>query len=151
MEAHPNAEPPTAKMALSLLVGFTFMLLVEQSLSAHAHGDPVDGFPMQNHKAPTSVEFDADLEDLERSGSARPSTPAPHGDWESANRKRAYPLTLGLFLHGLSDGLALGVSVLSDSNSPDASSDLSFVVFLALAIHKGWLPPACTLSAGALG
>jgi len=50
--------------------------------------------------------------------------------WQWA--ERAYPLTLGLVVHGLADGLALGVSALGDTET-----DLSLVVFLALIIHKG--------------
>ena len=51
---------------------------------------------------------------------------------DRATPEKAYPVTLGLIIHGLSDGLALGVSALSDTES-----DLSLVVFLALLIHKG--------------
>ncbi|KAH9080566.1 hypothetical protein EDB83DRAFT_2548174 [Lactarius deliciosus] len=47
----------------------------------------------------------------------------------------AYPITIGLVVHGLADGLALGMSVLSDDDS-SSSRSLSLVVFLALAVHK---------------
>jgi len=54
---------------------------------------------------------------------------------------RAYPLTLGLVMHGLADGLALGVSALSNTET-----DLSLVVFLALIIHKAPTALALTTS-----
>lgn len=67
-------------------------------------------------------------------------------DKEKASRARAFPLTLGLVIHSLADGLALGASALpgagqSDTESSTVSSSpstqLSLVVFLALMIHKG--------------
>lgn len=59
-----------------------------------------------------------------------------------AERARAFPLTLGLIIHSLTDGLALGASALTNSNEgedKDASSNtqLSVVVFVALLVHKG--------------
>jgi zinc transporter 9 len=48
---------------------------------------------------------------------------------------QAYPLTVGLIIHALVDGLALGVSALS--NPTGDSPDTSLVVFMALFIHKG--------------
>lgn len=49
----------------------------------------------------------------------------------------AYPITIGLVLHGLADGLALGMSVLSNDESSSHPYALSMVVFMALAVHKG--------------
>jgi zinc transporter 9 len=46
--------------------------------------------------------------------------------------QRAYPLSLGLIVHALVDGYALGVSSLDTR-----SGAVSFVVFLAIIIHKG--------------
>jgi zinc transporter 9 len=57
---------------------------------------------------------------------AKPSETSP----SRANKNRAYPLTLGLVLHALADGLALGSSVLSDSGSTKRSS----IVFFALMV-----------------
>jgi zinc transporter 9 len=48
---------------------------------------------------------------------------------------QAYPFTLGLLIHALADGLALGVSALS--NEAGDFSDTTLVVFMALFIHKG--------------
>jgi len=55
-------------------------------------------------------------------------------DGETRRSEKAYPFTVGLVMHGLADGLALGVSALGDTET-----DLSLVVFFALIIHKGSL------------
>ncbi|KAF8133818.1 hypothetical protein EV363DRAFT_1324699, partial [Boletus edulis] len=47
---------------------------------------------------------------------------------------RAYPLSLGLIIHALIDGYALGVSA-SNTRSPN----LSIIVFLAISVHKALL------------
>lgn len=44
----------------------------------------------------------------------------------------ATPLTLGLVIHSLADGLALGASVVKG----DEGKNLSVLVFLALIVHK---------------
>jgi zinc transporter ZupT len=49
---------------------------------------------------------------------------------------KGFTLTLGLVLHALSDGLALGSSIVSDTES----QELSLVIFAALIIHKGMTP-----------
>lgn len=97
------------------------MLVVEQLTSSHSHS---------HHRV--NVEFDTELDDLERdqSGVQRDS-PA-----SSIDTTKAYSLTLGLVLHGLSDGLALGASLQGDSQAAVAGN-LSLVVFLAIFIHKG--------------
>jgi zinc transporter 9 len=129
------------------------------------------------------VEFDAEAYDPEHVSSQAPSsTTASSSLRPSISRhrrvsnsyaiaqdaeanKRAFPLTLGLFFHGLTDGLALGASALVASHGlqgqgsgdqrasgppirgraaghdhEDDASQLSFVVFLALLIHKGMIP-----------
>ena len=54
-----------------------------------------------------------------------------------ANKKsKALPMTLGLVIHSLADGLALGAAA-SSSDDGGNSTELSIVVFLALIIHKG--------------
>jgi zinc transporter 9 len=51
----------------------------------------------------------------------------------------ANAITIGLVVHSLADGLALGMSMLSggDESPSSHSYGLSLVVFLALAVHKG--------------
>jgi zinc transporter ZupT len=143
IEAHPGKETPVTKMAFALLAGFAFMLLVEQAGSG-GHGHDTDTYTLQtrpNAPSVNHVEFEANLDDLERNTEqqARQRTNAkPDQEPEElANGKRAFALTLGLCLHALTDGLALGVSAISDKGAADRESNLSFVVFIALIIHKG--------------
>ena len=144
---------PTTAIALSLIAGFTFMLVVERQFSSH--GDSHMPLPTSDaqHSRQTdvsSVEFDVELGELEREegfdqGQQPPSRLPSHSGLEPhETRQRAYPLTLGLVVHALADGLALGSAALSESSGADASvgesiipSGLSIVVFLALIIHKG--------------
>ncbi|TFY52308.1 hypothetical protein EVJ58_g10091, partial [Rhodofomes roseus] len=161
-----HAELPTTAIALSLLGGFTFMLLVEQFLSPHSHTSPALPTSQPHTRkpsladGPSTVEFDAELElsQLERaegiafgSGDGGAAARRVHrrsdsvsGDGEG--KARAVPLTLGLVMHALADGLALGSSALSGTAEGGVGageagsvvpSGLSLVVFFALVIHKG--------------
>ncbi|KAF8895470.1 Zinc/iron permease [Infundibulicybe gibba] len=142
--SQPGSGLPTSSIALSLLSGFTLMLVIEQLVSPHSHTIPGHSGTADNH---SGVEFYAELGDLEaeqgvtrsRQGATTRSVPAsiPEG------RERAFPLTFGLIIHGLADGLALGVSSLPASGT---SSNLSFIVFLALIIHKAPTSLALTTS-----
>jgi solute carrier family 39 (zinc transporter), member 9 len=125
---------PTSLLALSLITGFIIMLLVEQfgpHGNEHRHTELPTTPPPTNTPRQRRPEFDVELAELEEEHGV------PHGAEFIADSSRpAYPLTVGLIIHGLADGLALGVSALSDSDS-GSSSNLSLVVFMALAIHKG--------------
>ncbi|KAF7314492.1 Beta-lactamase class penicillin binding protein [Mycena kentingensis (nom. inval.)] len=146
-EANPTQKLPTNQIALSLIVGFCFMLIIEQLVApgAHSHG----GVDLPLHSvngdgasrlSPHTVEFDA--------GDLEPGAPDPAGSGfmqvdivatEDArhSKARAYPLTFGLVVHALADGLALGVSSVSPSSpGADGTHDLSLIVFFALIIHK---------------
>jgi zinc transporter 9 len=66
----------------------------------------------------------------------------------SASKVVAFPLTLGLVMHALADGLALGVASLTTSSPGSAreGAPLSIVVFLALLVHKAPTALALTTS-----
>lgn len=139
------------------------MLVIEQLLSPHSHSHgahlPV---PNKSSQASTSsssarVEFDVELGELERAEGITPEpvhVPSiPSASPEAQSRSRAYPLTFGLVIHALADGLALGSSALSGGGSETGSqanapffSGLSIVVFLALIIHKGIFSSLCNES-----
>lgn len=92
------------------------MLLIEQFTShngghSHSRANSLPYITLNSNPA-------EDGEEMDRASGWRP--------------EKAFPVTLGLVVHGLADGLALGVSALGDTKS-----DLSLVVFLALLIHKG--------------
>ncbi|TFK40772.1 Zinc/iron permease [Crucibulum laeve] len=162
VEAHPGAEIPTSSIALSLVIGFTLMLIIEQLISPNAHSHSMhDQLPMHSTKPRVSrssshVEFDADLGDLESEHRASPAGFREVQDDRSLEpdvsigKGRAFPLTFGLVIHGLADGLALGVSSLSRAQ-PAETSNLSLIVFLALIIHKAPTSLALTTSLLATG
>ncbi|KAJ7432770.1 ZIP zinc transporter-domain-containing protein [Mycena galericulata] len=159
-DAHASDKLPTSQIALALIVGFTFMTAVEQLVAphSHSHNGPPGANDLSLHAvggahARSTVEFDAEMGDMEQ-----PDAPSGGGFIQvdmaasleeiKGSRARAYPLTFGLFMHGLADGLALGVSSLSDPGTDPTHRDLSFIVFLALIIHKA--PTSLALSTSLL-
>ncbi|KAF8262282.1 Zinc/iron permease [Lactarius quietus] len=136
-------------IALPLLFGFTFMLVIEQFSSSHAHQHH-HTHRLGHHAGVASRDsvFDVELAGLESEEEdmprhRRPSTPRTNTETDSP--PPAYPITIGLVVHGLADGLALGMSVLSSDDS-SASYSLSLVVFMALAVHKAPTALAYTVS-----
>ncbi|KAI5831180.1 Zinc/iron permease [Schizophyllum commune Tattone D] len=114
-----TAEPPVNTIALALLGGFVVMLAAEQLLHAHAPSAP-------------RIEFDAELSELEGA--------APRHGVAGEQAQRAVPLTLGLAVHALADGLALGAAARDDDGG------LGWIVFLALLVHKAPTALALTTS-----
>jgi len=129
------------------------MLVTEQLLpGAHSHSGshiPSSGGPI-SPKASTVFDADVELGELEGDAARSPRPTTPRSASTSAQRPttprtatgdafnihtsgKGFTLTLGLVLHALSDGLALGSSIVSDAES----QGLSLVVFAALIIHKG--------------
>lgn len=110
------------------------MLVVEQLVSPHAHSHSHHSdLALQAVKgdSTSNVEFDAELGNLEREEGLERQADSTSAPDTSA---RAFALTLGLVIHGLTDGLALGVASVGGG-----ASKLSMIVFLALIIHKGEL------------
>ncbi|KAF9257502.1 ZIP-like iron-zinc transporter [Marasmius fiardii PR-910] len=146
VEANPNSEIPSTRIALSLLIGFTFMLLVEQytsHFSHHHHGYELPRTnPGNNAGSSTIVDFDAELDDLE---SEQGISQGEHSSSSSGDPSQAIPLTVGLVIHSIADGLALGVSFASESG---AATGLSIIIFLAIIIHK--LPTSLALTTSLL-
>ncbi|KAJ2916142.1 hypothetical protein MD484_g4275, partial [Candolleomyces efflorescens] len=144
IEANPSEEVPTSKIALSLLVGFTLMLALEQLAIPNSHHiESHHGLSAPFSGTPSSqVEFDAELDDLERTSSIGNALNTPTtleiGGSASTGRQKASALTVGLVIHSLADGLALGVSSLAKT-APGAANNVTLVVFLALLLHKGAL------------
>ncbi|KAG8904794.1 hypothetical protein FRB99_001184 [Tulasnella sp. 403] len=151
-------------IAIPLLLGFTLMFLIEQLLepilAARSSNLPGQKYAL----APTSAgagqapaspltavsEFDADLElEIELNNLGVDTRSGGHG-------KNPRMLTLGLVIHSLADGLALGAANALAAAAPPAGSKpteggvvsnaagLSFIVFLAIAIHKA--PTALALT-----
>lgn len=132
------------------------MLLVERiihrvSTGPHSHMSLPTAPPSSEPSVSISrVEFDVELGDLEReegfaNGSASNTPPPRHGE-EVTDKTHVYPLTLGLIVHALADGFALGASATSPIDR-----GLSITVFLALIIHKGELTHASYISHHEIG
>merc|ERR1739838_1261068 len=105
-EPHKHKENPHQAVGMSLLLGFVFMLLVDQigGSSHHAHSPEIR------------------LDELTQSKLNR----SPSTDLK-AKTKTA---TIGLVVHAMADGVALGAAMSTER------SDLQVIVFLAIMLHK---------------
>ena len=111
-------------IGLPILLGFALMFLLEEYTTSHGH--PLANSSTSQTEGST---FDVNLEERGRP----PSPELSHlRHAEPSGIQRAYPLSLGLIIHALVDGYALGVSA-SNAHSPN----LSLIVFLAIIVHKG--------------
>jgi len=144
--AHTDG-PPTSRIALCLVIGFTLMLIIEQLISPHSHSHPPNG-SISIPNSTSEIEFDAELGDigLENSLDRRLDPPSTSNTLEaSADSERAFVLLLGLVIHGTADGLALGVAHVAGSSSGNTNT-LPLVVFFALVLHKAPTTLAFTTS-----
>lgn len=148
VEANPG-KLPTGSIALSLVSGFTVMLIMEQLLSPKSHSHSLDNAPTPAQKGqgnPSNIEFEAELGDLDQTGGATNHAATTFSPLDSNSGKdRALALLLGLAIHASADGFALGVANLENALT-GKSSAISIVVFLALIIHKAPTAVAFTAS-----
>lgn len=135
--ANPSATFPTTTIALSLVGGFSIMLILERvihkySPDSHSH-TPLPSFESEpDENAARRFVFDVELGELEREEGVVPSARTVYLTDEAVDKTKAWPLTLGLMVHALADGFALG----SSATSP-VGRGLSITIFLALLVHKG--------------
>ncbi|EME45370.1 hypothetical protein DOTSEDRAFT_52662 [Dothistroma septosporum NZE10] len=122
----PESHNPHAWIGISLILGFILMYLID-TLPRHAN----------NTIAPQRFPVSLNNFSLIRAPSISNQPPndsdpevfaidTPHGPGES----RPSSTTVGLVIHAAADGIALGAS------STGPGNHLSFVVFMALMIHK---------------
>ncbi|KAK7690245.1 hypothetical protein QCA50_006900 [Cerrena zonata] len=160
---------PKRAIASPLLFGFKFMLIFERILHARTSrtqshethsplptDDPSAEPPRSARRLSAGgnghVEFDVELGELEAAEGmgAQEERERRHTPYEpqsdSDGKKKAYPVTLGLIVHALADGLALGSSAFSTTSA--STSGLSFLIFAALVVHKA--PVALALSTSLL-
>ena len=156
---------PKRAIASPLLFGFKFMLIFERIMHArtsdsHTHNgthsplpteEPPVEPPRSARRMPAGaggnghVEFDVELGELEEAEGMgvqeeereRRHPPAYEPQSDPEGKRKAYPVTLGLIVHALADGLALGSSAFT--NDSTSTSGLSFLIFAALVVHKGEL------------
>jgi len=113
------------------------MVVIEELVAPSAHSHSID-FPLPLHKTGNSVEFVVDIGDLDETESSRQGVLTSVGDPNtnrSTGSEKAFTLLLGLVIHGAADGLALGVAQLA-RNKDGRPNSVSFVVFMALLLHK---------------
>jgi len=149
IEAAHIGGPPTGRIALCLVIGFALMLIIEQLISPHSHSHPPNDSFSSIPNSTSDVEFDAELGDIGLGNSAdRRNDPplTPNTLEASADKERAFALLLGLVIHGIADGLALGVAHVAGSSSGNPNITLSLVVFFALVLHKAPTTLAFTTS-----
>ena len=121
---------PHAWVGLALITGFILMYLI-------------DTLPSQLTRPSQPQRFHISLNQfsLHRSDSAASELPAPPNAPELSSNQPSRPssTTIGLVIHAVADGIALGAS------STASTKRLSFIIFFALMIHKA--PAAFGLSA----
>lgn len=100
-------------VGLAIVGGFILMFAIEQ-LSAH------------EHKTGTTASYIA-VDNLHQ---LHEHTEYSLAHTESSESRSAISSTIGLCIHSLADGIALG-------SSAHAPTSLSFIVFLAILLHKG--------------
>ena len=120
--------PNLAWMSWSLLVGVLSMLFLLRFGHVHFHGEEhapaVADIPMQGHDHDHDSGHDCDH------GTSSPDTHTHRMSWLG--------LFAGLAVHTLFDGVALGASVMAESDHADDSTLALFGLgtFLAVALHK---------------
>ncbi|KAE9986163.1 hypothetical protein EG328_006426 [Venturia inaequalis] len=110
---------PHAWVGISLISGFILMYLIDIVPTIK----PSSGASPNEHHIPLST---MDPE----SATSSQQTPAHH----SHSPSRPNPTTIGLLIHALADGVALGAS--STTGSTSTRGGLSIVVFIAILVHK---------------
>ncbi|RUS25334.1 hypothetical protein BC938DRAFT_472316 [Jimgerdemannia flammicorona] len=147
-DSHGHEESTHQYIGLALIMGFSLMFLIDQFSSLHMHASS------QHHRqvsVPDFTELDAMLDepqpatntnttdppssasppqDTIESVSSPPSSPtrrAFRSIQPPPSRTRLSP-TVGLVVHAAADGIALGASA--------SHPNLSFIVFLAIMLHK---------------
>ncbi|MBE7180601.1 MAG: ZIP family metal transporter [Terriglobus roseus] len=142
---HKEPPEPHAYIGFALILGFSLMYLIDTlpslNLSVFSSTRPMR--PM--HISLASLHLGR--HDASTSPSASPALdPADLPiDQPHANGGNPPTTTLGLVIHALADGIALGASTASVSSDSTTKRSLGFIVFIALMLHKA--PAAFGLTA----
>ncbi|KAF2206901.1 hypothetical protein CERZMDRAFT_63202 [Cercospora zeae-maydis SCOH1-5] len=113
----PVDREPHVWVGVSVIFGFILMYLI-------------DTLPRHLNKNSRPQSFQINLNSFSFTNGMPPGdTPEPINDTAQPPTSRPNSTTIGLVIHAAADGIALGASSTSSSN-------LSFIIFLALMIHK---------------
>ena len=122
-ETDERAEPhdPHAWVGISLIMGFILMYLI-------------DNLPRHAIKSAQPQRFHVSLNQFSLTNRTRSISESNEPPIDNMNdppsTSRPSSTTIGLVIHAAADGIALGAS------STNSSSNLSFIIFIALMIHK---------------
>ena len=148
---HSHDEEQTGEVSkvsligVALVAGFVFMLLVDNlSVFGGSHGHSHAASGETKGKRRQDEEESTELLELSRSehdrlGDLSIATHEPKASSAKVLSKNRTTVTLGLIVHSLVDGMAVGVAQASGTKSA-----IQFVVFLAIMMHK--VPAAFGLS-----
>ncbi|WWC63336.1 uncharacterized protein I303_105936 [Kwoniella dejecticola CBS 10117] len=126
---------------LSLLLGFALMLLIEtltphpspsqppSPASSRSHS-PASSIDSAHRPSPAHLNSSTPLQSKPRKMHVHDHDHDEH-EHEVSGGVHGLSATLGMVIHGAADGIALGASSLSGNGS------LSFIIFLAVLVHKG--------------
>jgi len=116
--------PPTFYIGLSLILGFILMYLIDK-LPRHA-SEQLTPPPPTRHISLSNLsqELSSPDEDPESESFLHSLTPTP-------KQSRSLATTTGLVIHAAADGIAMGASASSPTNTK-----LGFMIFIAIMIHK---------------
>ncbi len=161
-DARPDSAktgPPVLRIAISLLSGFTMMLVVEQLSSQYTHDlqeyialvpESSEGNVPSQGGDISGEDIDAEIALLEGTYNPGEATVSGHVDIPvSSSQPDPKLMTLGLIVHSLADGLAFGstcvsgngtiTSIISSGSETSRRLSISMVVFVGIIIHKGML------------
>ena len=128
-----HAEFPAFEIGISMILGFVLMFLIDR-IPKHA-SESMRSAPQMRHISLDSLatgggsavsaggDTVSSIGDEEADGLMGSLTPTPR-------RARSLATTLGLVIHAAADGIAMGASAAS------SNTKMSFVIFLAIMIHK---------------
>ncbi|KAK5744995.1 hypothetical protein LTR17_001746 [Elasticomyces elasticus] len=118
---HGHDREPHAWVGLSLISGFVLMYLLD-TLPQHA---------LSSSKRPRRFSISLNSFSFNQATDAEPETPTHTSSGSGGDASRPSSTTIGLVIHGIADGIALGASSTSQSGNR-----LTFIIFLALMLHK---------------
>jgi zinc and cadmium transporter len=134
--------PNLAWMSWSLLVGVLLMLFLLRFGHVHFHGEAhapvVVDIPVQGHDHDHDSGHDCNSSDAPDLSQNEASSCNHEFDHTTTHRMSWLGLFAGLAIHTLFDGVALGASVMAESDHADGSGLVLFGLgtFLAVALHK---------------
>jgi zinc transporter 9 len=109
-KTHSHEDVPHSVIGVTLVIGFVFMLIVDQFASRHSGGHSANGY---------TLTLNSDT--LENGVTTVQPT---------SRRNSKITATIGLIVHAAADGIALGAAATT------SHTDVEMIVFLAIMLHK---------------